>query len=135
MKPDFIVVTGTRRMSGAARQQVRNLWEEFGPDWRGVVIVGGALGVDTYVRLQFGREQCWVIEAPWEVFRGALGKRWKCAGNIRNAAIAGAAKALLDVGFRGKGYAIPDSKSKGTWDCVKRLRAIGLEVKVREIDG
>jgi hypothetical protein len=132
-KPDFIVITGTRRWSVAVRERLLEIKTELGRDWHGLVIHGNAPGVDTEAKRIFGL--CWGISDAWEIFSRAFGKRWKIAGPVRNGAIAGAAGALMAFGLRGRAYAIPDSQSRGTWDCVDRLWTVGLDVEVKEIDG
>jgi hypothetical protein len=119
----FIVITGTRNPSPLLRQMVMELRVEIGTDWRGVVIHGGAKGADSFANSVF-HKQSWVISAePWPFGRET--------GPIRNAAIAGAVAELLRRGKTGRGYAFPDAKSRGTWDCIRRLRAVGLVVDER----
>lgn len=143
----FVVVTGTRHASRQLTRACIQLAEECekANPWT-LLIHGYCDGADLCCSRLWddrGMPQ-WVIEAPWNQFRTAFkGKvpfesgtrngRWKLAGPVRNAAIAGAVRAMLQAGLEGRGVAFPGAESKGTWDCVKRLREAGLEVEIREV--
>jgi hypothetical protein len=130
-KLDFIVVTGTRRDSVRLRAALWLLVMDLcGPGdhckWNGVLIHGGAPGADAWAARLFISHKCYAFPAAWD----CLGD---CAGPVRNAAMAGAVAEMMRRGLRGKCFAFPDAESKGTWDCVRRMKAVGLEVEVRAI--
>lgn len=55
---------------------------------------------------------------------------WPAAGPLRNSAIVlAAAKCLID-GHDVTAWAYPDAESRGTWDCVRKLRRVGIEPRV-----
>jgi hypothetical protein len=125
---DFIVITGTRRGSSMGWQS--GLRELIHPALQqvksgGLLIVGDSrTGVDRAAR-ELADEEGVCIDvhhAIWDL----LGKR---AGPVRNSSMAGSAKALLQEGLKGKGFAYPDAQSRGTHDCARKLRAVGLEVE------
>ena len=122
---DFVVVTGTRRWSDSVVEAVADLYYELGgSDWPGFVVVGCAHGVDEVAREVFPRK--YVETAQWDL----LGR---IAGNIRNGAMCGIANRLIQYRKIGKGFAFPGPNSRGTWDCVKELKKIGMVVEIREI--
>ena len=125
---DFIVITGTRRGSSLGwrarlRELIRFSLERVKVG--GLLIVGDCpTGVDDVARELADAMyiDVDVHHALWDL----LGRR---AGPVRNSSMAGSAKALLQEGLRGRGFAFPDSQSRGTHDCARKLRAIGLEVE------
>ena len=127
---DFIVITGTRHWSAAASQEITNIAVEIGDDYDGCIIHGGATGVDTYAQRQW-KQLCWPIPAPWWLKEhGASYREW---GTIRNGAIEGAVAELLRRGKSGMCFAVPSAKSSGTWDCIKRMKRLGVTVDVRRV--
>jgi len=122
---DFVAITGTHRWSDAAVGYIMDLYDELGGrEWGGFAVVGCAEGIDEITREIFPR--FWEIKAPWEIVG-------RSAGNVRNGAIAGGVGELLRRDWRGQGYAFPDAKSRGTWDCKAKLISVGLPVEVRMI--
>jgi hypothetical protein len=122
---DFIVVTGTRERGSDKWKAIEALADELGEDWDGIVIYGDCpTGIDRAVQGLLGGSR---FVAAWNRFE-------KRAGPLRNAMMAGAAKALMDEGLTGKCFAFPAKKrSPGTRDCIRRCRAIGLPVDEREL--
>ena len=125
---DVIVITGTRRSSPAVVAAIKQLVAEIKAEQPvlPVIIHGGAPGVDETAGQLFGTANCWRIDAPWALFEDL-------AGPTRNAAIVGAAAECDARGLRVKAFAFPGPESRGTWDCVRKLRTAGIEVDVREI--
>lgn len=58
---------------------------------------------------------------------------WDCRIVAPCGALAGAARALLEVGVCGAGYAFPRAGSRGTTNAIRQLREAGLAVTVRRI--
>lgn len=87
-----------------------------------VLLHGNARGVDRQVA---NLAESWgypvvPFEAPWDHLKKLLGEedpRWKAAGHIRNGQLLAAADLL--VAFPG---------GKGTADCVRQVRELGVEV-------
>jgi hypothetical protein len=132
---DFLVATGTRRPSQRVLETAKWAADTYGGP-SVLLIVGDADGFDAAIRREWFERgwPMWRHDAPWDAFRQAWGsERAKLAGPARNEAMAGAARKLLRRGLRGKGVAAPDSKSQGTWDCIRDLENAGLTVEVRNV--
>ena len=109
-KLGFIVITGTREYSAELRSALRALYDRlYSNGFRGLVIHGGCpAGADAEAD-DLWEGHCWSITAPWDLFEEhGFGRR--IAGPVRNGALAGIARALLEAGVRGAGYAFPKSK-------------------------
>lgn len=65
----------------------------------------------------------WEIPAEWDYYRWALNNP-KAAGHIRNAE-------MLTEYLPDMVYAYPLPQSRGTWNCVRLARAMGIPVIVR----
>jgi hypothetical protein len=137
VKPlDFLVVTGTRRATARSEVMCREICAQYGSPGT-LLVVGGAPGIDTAM------EDYWLARgfpvyrspAPWRECEQAWGREAsKIAGPMRNGAMAGAVAVLLERGKTGLGIALPDARSRGTHDCVARLKSVGLRVEVRKIE-
>ena len=136
VKPlDFLVVTGTRRSTDRTYSMCRELCNQYGSPHT-LLVVGGAPGVDTAMENGWRGHSFPVYSpmAPWRECEQAWGRdAAKIAGPMRNGAIAGAVAVMLEKGKRGLGIALPDAQSRGTHDCISRLRAVGLKVEVRTV--
>ena len=132
---DFLVATGTRRPSQRVLDAAKWAADTYGGP-SVLLIVGNAKGFDEAILVQWQNHgwPWWRHDAPWDAFRQAWGSdRAKFAGPARNGGMGGAVKKLLRRGLRGKGIAVPDSKSQGTWDCVHDLDDAGVTVEVRNV--
>lgn len=114
-----LIVTGTRHGRADLRAVLDAFVADHGePD---LVLVGDARGVDAQAR-------------AWAITRGLRHQvflaNWQAhglrAGPLRNAAMVAAAEPGDWC------LALPDARSRGTWDCVRRARARGLLVVVIE---
>ena len=137
MKPlDFLVVTGTRRWSDRGGAMCHEVCDQYGSPHT-LLVVGGALGIDTAIKENWRARgfPVYSLPAPWRECEQAWGRSAaKIAGPMRNGAMSGAVAVLLENGKRGIGIALPDAQSRGTHDCVARLRAVGLKVEVRKVE-
>ncbi len=99
-----------------------------------IVLHGGATGADTGAARACAAACCdeLLMPAPWDRYR-AEGKT-RQAGPDRNAAIVHVAKALRFCGYEVSCIAFPDSKSRGTWDMVRRCKAAKIPVEVRKLE-
>src|SRR5688572_25673070 len=117
-----LAITGTRH-GRADVVAVLDAWvaKHGGP---AVVIIGDAPGVDKQAS-DWARAKGFlrsIYHADWN----AHGTK---SGPIRNQAMANAMR---------KGdhcLAFPDKRSRGTWDCVRRMRAAGVKVEVVKAEG
>lgn len=124
----FAVITGTRRSSPRLLELVSTWLRSLHPDT--VLIEGDAKGADRIAgNLWRKRGRC-VHEEPadWDAFGD------RAAGPVRNAAMV-----AMAVELRARGWvcescvAFPDSESRGTWGCVRKLRIVGFDVDVTEV--
>ena len=136
MKPlDFLVVTGTRRWSDRGGTMCHDICDQHGSPHT-LLVVGCAPGIDTAMEDDWHARgfPVYQLPAPWRECEQAWGRdASKIAGPMRNGAIAGTVAVMLEKGKRGLGVALPDAQSRGTHDCVARLRAVGLKVEVRTV--
>jgi hypothetical protein len=104
------LVTGSRR------------WD-YDPD---LVIEGQATGADAYA-------------IDWAVAHGKGSLSWPdnhwggppdVTGPIRNGYMVQVAASLKAAGWDVQVFAFPDDNSRGTWSCVRKARAAGLNVHV-----
>lgn len=121
---EAVIVTGWHGEAIRYREIVQGVFQDLflpGPALR--LYHGCATGVDTYA-WRWAEEHGWDIvglKADWQRYK-------KSAGTIRNQRMI--ARAMADVAPEGLiGLAFPHSRSRGTWDCVRRMRAIDIEVK------
>lgn len=125
--PSIIIVTGSRHAVGPLdAAEVHGTLDAFvlGGD---TLYVGDARGVDT-LAAWWARENniaCQRFSADWT-------RLDKAAGPERNERMVAAALALRDT-HRLIGLAFPGPKSSGTWDCVRRMRAAGIDVHTWEV--
>jgi len=97
----------------------------YGRTW---IFAGDAPGVDKIAQLWWAngaQVDLRIFEADWKL----LGK---AAGPERNERMVAAALAFRDT-HRLIGLAFPGPKSSGTWDCVRQMRAAGIEVHTWEM--
>src|SRR5690606_19092476 len=122
----IVLVTGTRSRYPEVDKTVRSRLDSYEKD--GVVVMhGGARGAATGAAL-WARD-CGVQER-------ALPAAWKTGKQARPAR--NATRASLVVALQGEGYevhaeAFPAQDPRGTWDCVRRLRAAGIEPTITEV--
>lgn len=113
-----VVVTGSRRWR--LSDPIRNAL--LGAE---LVIHGGALGADMVAHNA-------AMELELDVL--VLCARWrrlgKAAGPERNERMAVRAQELASAGHDVHCYAFPLSGSRGTWDCVRRMREQGIATTV-----
>lgn len=115
---NVLVVTGSRH--GCTGQQYAVLRREIAA--YDCVMHGGADGVDREAD-QLAREldkDLIVLPALWT-------PRGKKAGPIRNSLLADVACALRDDGHSVRFAAFPAPDSTGTHDCIKKLKAFGID--------
>ena len=97
-----------------------------------LLIVGDCLTGADAIALAFARANdvmCAPMVADWQ----KLGNPG--AAHARNQAIADRAAAYRNDGLPVRCYAFPLPESKGTWDCVRQLRAHGLRVEIAQLSG
>ena len=112
-----VLITGSRHLSD--RKAIVAALEGFDDDT--VIVHGGARGADRMandVAIEMGYSLA-LYPANWAKY----GKR---AGPLRNQQMVSAGADLC--------LAFPMADSIGTWDCVRRARAAGIEVRVIEAD-
>lgn len=120
MTPYRILVTGSRELSPASAQIIRNAFYEVfrATDWRPVVLVhGDAQGVDK-IAASLAAAAGWTLEphaADWD-------GRGKVAGPERNMRMVAAGADIC--------LAFPRSGSRGTWDCIRRAADAGIPVRI-----
>lgn len=115
------IITGSRRFPAKRRNEIAAVLERAE-----LVITGDAGGADRIAaELAFERGiPCLPLAALWHVFEHR-------AGPIRNDPIAVLVNLLRgahDIDCN----AYPLEDSSGTWDCVRKLKALGLAVRVHK---
>lgn len=124
----FAVITGTRRGSPRLLDLVSTWLQSLPTDT--VLIAGAARGTDRIAGnlwRKWGARSGHAEPADWAAFS-------KDAGPVRNAAMVAMAVELRARGWVCEGCAaFPDSESRGTWDCVRKLKNAGFDVDVTEV--
>lgn len=126
-----IIVTGSRyALDPEDRMMIRQRLDNAVALCQPVLFVGCADGVDEVARdhaAEFGIETR-VFKAEWK-------KLGNSAGPIRNAQMARAFHAFLykhpEADYRA--FAFPGPHSTGTWNCLRRIVALGHEVAVKGV--
>ncbi len=128
--PSIIIVTGSRHAQSdrdvdvvldALRTHVRT--EGIGD----LLYVGDATGVDAIATWWAQKN-----DVARQVFEAHWTQIGKAAGPERNERMVAAALALRDT-HRLVGLAFPGPRSRGTWDCVERMRRAGIDVHTWEM--
>jgi hypothetical protein len=135
----FILVTGSRSVAWDVATPVQNMLDEQLAKWQvqyvsNVVLFHGGcpdhmhsdyssvdMVADRWARAT--RVQPFQADALW-------GEYGNAAGPTRNQDMVTVAKGLIAGGWRGVALAFPTKDSKGTWDCVERIKAAEIPLKV-----
>ncbi len=116
------VIMGSRRGPGNQRTYLYKLIAKCE-----LVIVGDAPGVD-----EEAIAVCVRNGIPYDKFHAGW-EGGRADGPKRNGRMALYAAALRQSGCKVIAHAFPDSKSTGTWDCVRQLQELGFEPVIHEV--
>lgn len=112
------LVTGSRDWTHS--KQLEHVLEQYGA----TMVIHGACktGADAIAdRWATANEvDCWRIPARWRM-------HGKSAGSIRNTLLIDAACQLKGLGNRVEVFGFPLAISRGTWDCLRKAHAKGLD--------
>lgn len=117
-----LLITGSRNLTDRAGVEaaLRAAWADLGGGRDVTLIHGAAPGADALSGDIWGR----VMGLPVEVHPADWHIHGRHAGPLRN-------QVMVDLGADGC-LAMPESGSRGTWDCVRRAEVAGIPVRVVE---
>ena len=126
-----LIITGSRRGIPQSRHDLHLALSEAirASD---LVLHGGAYGVDTLAyELAVGHNvHSAGVNALWQS-RDGQGRNKK-AGSDRNSVLVELAATLRRGGAEVRFSAFPDAESRGTWDCVRKLKAANIVGEVHQ---
>lgn len=117
----IVVITGSREWADPAPIRAAL-------DGADLVVHGAARGADLIAEAQAKQLEIAYLGVPakWR----AQGRRE--AGMHRNTRLVRLARRYIDAGHEVVCHAFPLPSSRGTWDCVRKMRAAGVPVTIHE---